>query len=534
MGRFNRESLARGSARAGHHRKLPRGRRPALARAFALLTLVAALGGCTNVGPLFVKPDTTLESQWITNEVQVDTAKAADAAWWRAFNDPVLDRLIEMAWQQNLTVETAGLRVAQARAQLAMAVGQKYPQVQAVNASASAVGISRDAPNIANFDRNFSQSQGGFDAAWEADFWGRYQNMQRGEAARYFNTVADYDTALVSLSAEVARTYAVIRTYETLISLARKNVELQQEGYRIAEVRFRRGATSQLDVTQAMTLLESTRVSIPRYQLNLEQSQNALGTLVSLSPGRVREILGSPKAIPVAPTTVAIGMPAELLRRRPDIRSAEYAALEQSAKVGVATSDLYPRISLAGSLGLMTAGGGGLDLASNFYNLGPRLFLPILDYDRTRNNIRIEDARLQQLLVNYRSIVQRAQQEAQDGVVGFVRAHQVAGFARNATTSAQRSTDLAFTQYREGAVDFQRVIEAMRSLLVEETTLAQAQSDIATNLIALYKALGGGWELHQGQPVITERARTEMEQRTSWGDLLQTLPPPETLNTQSR
>jgi outer membrane protein TolC len=226
-------------------------------------------------------------------------------------------------------------------------------------------------------------------------------------------------------------------------------------------------------------------------------------------------------------------MPAELLRRRADIRSAEFAALEQAARVGIATADLYPRISLAGTIGLLTTGG-GLDLNSAFYSIGPRLWLPIFDYHRTKNSIRVEDARLQQLLVNYESVVLRAQQEAEDGVIGFVRSHQIAAFAQNATSSAQRSSDLAFVQYREGAVDFQRVIDAMRALLQEETTLAQAQSDIATNLISLYKALGGGWELRQDQPVLPEKTRVEMETRTDWGDLLSKPPAPETLKTQSR
>ena len=534
MGRFKWERLGRDSVRNHDHRRLPPTRGPTAARAFTLLALITALGGCTVVGPNFVKPEVTVNPEWTAKEeAQIDTAKAADAAWWRAFNDPILDKLVEQAWQQNLTVRAAGLRIAESRAQLALAVGQKWPQVQAAFGQATVVGLSGNSANVANLDRRFGEFQAGFDVAWEIDFWGRYQNMQRGEAARYFSTIADYDSSLVTLSADVARTYALIRTFETLIALAEQNVKLQQEGYRIAEVRFRNGATSELDVTQARTLLESTKVSIPRYQLSLRLAQNALSTLLGQPAGKVQELLGASRGIPVAAPTAAVGMPAELLRRRPDVRSAEFAALEQSARVGVATADLYPRISLAGTLGLLTTGG-GLDLSSAFYSFGPRLWLPIFDYDRTKNSIRVEDARLQKLLVNYEAVVLRAQQEAEDGVVGFVRSHQIAAFAQNATTSARRSSDLAFVQYREGAVDFQRVIEAMRSLLQEEITLAQAQSDIATNLISLYKALGGGWELHQDQPSIPEKTRVEMETRTNWGDLLSKPPAPETLNTQSR
>ena len=532
MGRFKRERLGGDLVRTHDQRKTPCTCGPSAA--FALLALTAALCGCTAVGPNFVKPEPTVNPEWTGKEqAAFDTAKAADAAWWRTFNDPILDKLVELAWQQNLTVRAAGLRIAESRAQLALAVGRQWPQVQAVFGQVTAVGLSGNGnlANVPNLDRNFTEFQAGFDVAWEIDFWGRYKNLQRSEAARYATTIADYDSALVTLSAEVARTYALIRTFETLIALAERNVTLQQEGFRIADVRHRRGATSELDVAQARTLLESTRVSIPRYQLSLRQAQNALSTLLGQPTGKVQELLGPPKAIPVAPTTAAIGMPVELLRRRPDIRSAEFAALEQSARVGVATADLYPRISLSGTIGILTTGG-GLD-NSGFWSFGPRIWLPIFDYDRTKNSIRIEDARLQQLLVNYEAVVLRAQQEAEDGVVGFVRSHQIAAFAQNAMTSARRSSDLAFVQYREGAVDFQRVVDAMRALLQEEITLAQAQSDIATNLISLYKALGGGWELHQGQPWIPEKTRTEMENRTNWSDLL-SKPAPETVKTQNR
>ena len=504
-------------------------------RTLALAGLAAALAACTTVGPDFVKPEVTSNPAWSATEMaQLDTSKAVDGAWWRTFNDPVLDKLVDMAWQQNLTLRAAGLRIAESRAQLALAVGQQYPQVQALFAQATAVGLSKNAANnIPNFDRNYGEFQAGFDVAWEIDFWGRYKNMQRAEAARLVTSIADYDNALVTLSAEVARTYALIRTYESLITLAARNVRLQEEGLRIADARFRNGATSNLDVQQASTLLESTRVTIPRYQLSLSLAQNALSTLIGQPVGQVQSLLGTSARIPVAPASVGISMPAELLRRRPDIRGAEYAALAQSASVGIATADLYPRISISGTIGFLSTGG-GLDLNSGFYSIGPRLYLPILNYDRTRNTIRIEDARLQQLLVNYESVVLRAQQEAEDGVTGYLRSHQIAAFAQNSAISAQRSSDLAFVQYREGAVDFQRVLEAMRSLLQEETTLAQAQSDIATNLISLYKALGGGWEPHQNQPAIPEKTRIEMEKRTNWGDLLSTSPAPAPMNTQSR
>jgi NodT family efflux transporter outer membrane factor (OMF) lipoprotein len=499
----------------------------AIAGGVALLGLLLALAGCAAVGPKFVKPVVTVNPKWSAqDDARLAGGTEPDSAWWHVFGDPALDRLVDLAYQQNLPLQIAGLRIAESRAQLALAVGSRWPQVQAVFADLTAVGVSETAANnVPNLKRNFLDFQAGFDANWELDFWGRYRNIERAESARHVATVADYHTALVTLTAEVARTYALIRTFEVLILQAQQNVALQEEGYRIAESRFRHGATSELDVTQARTLLESTRATIPRLEVSLGQAQNALSTLLGQPPGTVQELLGGPAGIPAAPAQVAVSVPAELLRRRPDIRSAEYTALAESARVGIATADLYPRLSLAGTLGVRAANGAGLGADSFFYAIGPRLWLPIFDYGRTRNRIRIEDARFQQSLVAYQDAVLRAAQEVEDGLTGYLKSREAAVFAENAAASAQRSTDIAFTQYREGAVDFQRVLDALRSLLQEQNALAETRSAIATELISLYKALGGGWELRQGQPVIPDSMRQEMENRTRWDDLLSSPPP---------
>lgn len=504
-------------------------------RATVLLGLVTALGGCTVVGPKFVKPTAVVNPDWSTrDDARLAGGKAPDSAWWQAFNDPTLNQLIDLAYRQNLPLQIAGLRIAESRAQLAIAMGSRWPQVQGVFADITAVGVSESAANnVPNLDRNFVDFQAGFDAAWELDFWGRYRNIERAEAARHVATVADYDTALVSLTAEVARTYALVRTFEVLIAQAQQNVSLQEEGFRIADSRFRHGATSELDVSQSKTLLESTRATIPRLEISLRQAQNALSTLLGQPPGTVQALLGGSKGIPAAPSEVAVSVPAELLRRRPDIRAAEYTALEESARVGIAVADLYPRLSLAGTLGVRTAGGAGFGADSLFYALGPRLWLPIFDYGRTRNRIRAEDARFQQSLVGYQNTVLTAVQEVEDGLTGYLKSREASVFAENAATSARRSADLAFVQYREGAVDFQRVLDSLRSLLQEENVLAQTRSDIATHLISLYKALGGGWELRQGQPVIPDGMRQEMEKRTRWDDLLSPPSATESLNVSS-
>jgi len=264
----------------------------------ALAGTVLALGGCV-VGPQYVKPDVAANPDWSEKaDPRLATGTAPDSTWWKVFNDPTLDQLVELALRQNLSLQVAGLRIMEARARLGLAVGRRYPQVQELFASATAVGLSEHGPTGALVPSNYWDYQVGFDAAWEADLWGKYRQDVRAEAGNYLATVADYDDVLVSLTAEVARTYAVIRTFEALIEYAGANVALQEEGLRIAEARFRHGATSELDVAQATTLLESTRESIPRLQSGLQQAENALSTLLGQPTGAVRSLLSTSSGIP--------------------------------------------------------------------------------------------------------------------------------------------------------------------------------------------------------------------------------------------
>jgi len=485
-----------------------------------LSALLLSLVGCS-VGPEFARPQTTVNPEWSDkSDPHLSTQTPADSAWWNGFHDPALDTLVDLAYRQNLTLQVAGLRIMEARAQLGLATGRKWPQVQAVSASATAVGLSNNGKTPV-FDRNFWDYQVGFDAFWELDFWGKYRRDIEAQRASYFAAIADYEDALVSLLAEVARTYAVIRTQEVLLAQARANATLQEDGLRIAQSRFRNGATSELDVAQATTLLESTRATIPQLEANVRQAENALCTLLGQPTGTVDALLTQSQGIPVPPEAVAVSVPAELLRRRPDVRSAELNAASQCARIGVAKADLYPSFALAGSIGSQTSSLKKLFSAGSFfYSVGPRAIWTIFNYGRIENNVRIQDARFEQLLMNYHDTVLRAAQEVEDQLTGYLKAREAAQFAENAANGAQRSVDISLSQYREGAVDYQRVLDAERSLLQEQNTLAETRSSIATNLIALYKALGGGWEMHEGQPYVSEGTRHEMEQRTNWGSYL--------------
>jgi NodT family efflux transporter outer membrane factor (OMF) lipoprotein len=496
----------------------------------ATLAGALMLTGCA-VGPRYTRPALKVNDHWTaTLSPQISTQLAADSAWWKAFHDPALERLIQLAYSQNLSLQVAGLRIMEARAELGIATGYRYPQLQQASASVSRVGLSKNTVNKPpDFTRDFWDEQIGFDVSWEADFWRKYSKAVKAQQAVYISSVDDYQNALVSLSAEVARTYVIVRTFQELIEQGRRNLQVQEESLRIADARFRNGATSELDVSQARTLLESTRASIPQLEISLAQSENALCTLLGQPTGSLQNLLQGPQAIPPAPPQVAVSIPAEVLRRRPDIRSAELVAMAQSERIGIAKSDLYPHFVLSGAFGLHATTPGAasfnfLDPASLFFAVGPRVYWNFFDYGRTKNRVRVEDARFQQAVITYQDSVLKASQEVEDGIVGFLKVLEATSAQQDAVTAARKSVEIATVQYREGAVDFQRVLDADRSLLQQENELVHLRSSAATNVISLYKALGGGWEMSVGQPFVNNATRIEMERRTNWGNLFSTQP----------
>jgi NodT family efflux transporter outer membrane factor (OMF) lipoprotein len=485
------------------------------------------IGICAcSVGPTFTRPQAALPVAWQSaSNPRLAANAAADSAWWRGFNDPVLDRLVDLARRQNLPLQISGLRIAEARAQWGIATGRQFPQVQEITGSATAVGPSKNTPLGAILPRHLTGYQIGFDASWEIDFWGKYRRAVDAEAASLLASVADYDAAVVALTAEVARTYVAVRTYEVLIAQAHSNADVQDRALKIAQSRFQNGATSELDVAQATTLLQSTLATIPQLQGQLQQARNALSTLLGQPPGVADSLLAGPQEIPQAPAKVAVSVPAEMLRRRPDIRSAELNAAAQCARIGVAKADLYPSFSLFGSIGLQATGSGWgghnfFSTNSFFYQAGPSVSWPFFNYGRIENNVRVQDARFQQLLVTYHDTVLRAAQEVEDALAGFLNAQEATVFEQGAVRAAERSVELSIEQYREGATDYQRVLDAQRSLLEQQNDLARSRSSLATSLMALYKALGGGWETRGSEPVVPETTQNEMKARTNWGDIL--------------
>lgn len=494
-----------------------------------LLAIGFGLGlhGCT-VGPDYKRPAVQTAAHWLESEDRRLKALAGDNQyWWKNFNDLALNRLVEQAYRNNLTIQAAGARLLEARAQLGVAVGGLYPQTQQIVGSLTETNVSRRATQaaFANFFR-YAQDQIALSASWELDFWGKFRRSVESAKAGLSAAEADYDNALVSLIADVARTYITIRTLEKRLEIAGRNTEIQQQSLKIAEIRFQGGTTSRRDLEQAKTVLANTQASIPTLGIALRQQINALSVLLGRPPQKMQEVLKRPGDIPAPPMQVVVGIPADLLRRRPDIRRAEFQAAAQSAAVGVTEASLYPAFSLTGTFGFLATDVGrfGLDdiflWKSRFANFGPALQWNIFNYGQITNQVRVQDARFQALLITYQSAVLNAQREVEDNLVAFLRSQERARLLGDSTTAAQRSLDLASIQYRQGITDFTTVLTAHQALLNEQDSLAVTLGDIAISLVGVYRSLGGGWKMRENNEVLPEAVQAQMARRTDWNSLL--------------
>jgi NodT family efflux transporter outer membrane factor (OMF) lipoprotein len=482
------------------------------------------------VGPDYQRPNVSVSPKWgETGDQRVSTESTTYRDWWRAFNDPALDRLIARAYRDNLSLQQAGVRVLQARAQLGIAVGEIYPQTQqAVGAVQYFRTSDRAFAPIPAFSSSFTywQSTIGAQASWELDFWGRIRRGIESADANLLSTLADYDTTLVTLTADVANAYIALRTAEERIRIARENVDIQEQTLKIVEARFKYGTVTQLDVEQARTALLNTLATLPTLETQLRQARDALSVLLGMPPSDLSDLLAGPSAIPVSPPQVIVGIPADLLRRRPDIRSAELQAVAQSAQIGVAKADLFPAFSLIGNLVLLSTDLGTFRLSDMFrwgarsVQVGPSVQWNILNYGQLTNNVRAQDARFQQLLLAYQQSVLTAQQDVEDNLVAFLRAQDRADLLAKSVTSSRNAVSLAVLQYREGVTDFTTVLTTQQALLNQQDNLASTLGNISTSLVGVYRALGGGWETREGEELVPPEIKAEMRRRTNWGDLL--------------
>ena len=352
------------------------------------------------------------------------------------------------------------------------------------------------------------------------------EKIRRGietEDARVLSSVATYDDALVTLIAEVASNYIAYRTLEERLVVARTNVTVQEQSFGIADEKFRQGETSQLDSLQATSLLEDTRTLIPVIETGLRQTENNLCLLLGIPPSDLGGLLGARGTIPVVPVTIAVGIPADLLRRRPDVRRAERDLAAQSAQIGVAKADLLPSFSLTGTLSFGAEDFVDLFEGRSFESFGgPQVRWAILNYGRIASNVRVQDARFQALISDYENTVLRAQTEVENAVAGFLGAEREVKHLARSVDSARAAVGIADVQYREGAVDYTRVLDTQQSLVAVEDRLVARRGDVAQNVVAVNKALGGGWELREGRNFLPDDSQRQMQDRTRWGSTITT------------
>lgn len=442
------------------------------------------------VGPNYCTPAAPVAQDWIdANDKRVLDDPVEATAWWTTFNDPVLNDLVTEAYNQNLTVRQAGARIMQARALRAITVGELFPQEQSFNADYShnlRTGVG---------DRHFSVWNGSFGLAWEIDFWGRYRRAIEAADADLDAAVFDYGDVVVTLVADVAATYVDIRTLQARLELVKLNVENQRKTYDATVFRLEVGDANDIDVQQAKSSLAQTEALVPQTETLLRQTQNQLCVLLGMPPEDIEQRLGKGRIPTVAPE-VALGIPAATLLQRPDVRRAESELAAQSALIGVAESELYPHISLTGTVGRSANQFKDLFRSGSGYgSVGPTLEWNFLNYGRILNNVRLQDARFQELLAAYRESVLLANLEAENAIIHFLRSQQQLEIQLVAAEAADKTNQLITAKYVEGddGVDFNRVFNVQNFKTQQELSAAQVKGDVAQGLIAIYRALGGGW-----------------------------------------
>lgn len=457
---------------------------------FSLLLLV----GCASVGPEYERPATASNPEWLQAEMeQFENSPAELAAWWRTLNDPDLNALIDTALLKNNGLKIAGFRVLESQAALGIATGNRFPQVQAITGAATYTD---------NGDLTLEQYNLGAGLSWEVDFWGRFSHGVEAADASYLASVANYDDIMVLVTATVADIYVVIRATEEQLRLARDSLELQQRSYDIVEVLYRNGSSAELDALQARTLLLSTEATIPELEATLRQAKNALSVLLGTAPTSFETIFKGDGVQPVIPATISIGLPADLLRQRPDVRQAELQAMAQNAVVGIATADLYPSFSLTGFIGgsstNVDSGNAAIDNLfssdGSAFSLGANFNWPFLNYGRIRSNIDVQDARLQQALIVYQETVIQAAREVEDAIASMASTQTKDKILSESVAIAQRSAELAFLRYQEGFADYQRVLDAQQALFSQQQRYAANRGEVVRSAIQLYRSLGGGWQ----------------------------------------
>lgn len=470
--------------RAGHPVVRP-------AAGIGVLALSCLLGACA-VGPDYRSPPEPVPDEWHSLPATGVKADSPDsptlASWWTVLNDPTLNELVQRALAENKNVKQAMARVVESRARRGIAAAGFWPTL-----GSSASGTRSDSDLSLEPRESY---QAGLDAGWEIDLFGGQRRSLEASTAQLAASEADLRDVLVTLLGDVALSYVDVRTSQSRLSYAQRNLESQREVVDIATWRAEAGLATVLDVEQAKSSYAQTQAGIPVLESSLAAAKNRLAVLTGQTPGALDEQLNERKPIPVAPLEIVSSVPADVMRRRPDIRAAERRLAAQTAQVGVATAQLYPSLSLSGSIGIVSATAADLfSDGTNSNRYGLTLNLPIFRAGALRQNIKAQSALVDQALATYESTLLAAYEEVENSLTAWVNEQRRHASLVEAAASARVASELALVQYNAGIVDFQTVLTADRQLLSSEDALAVSDGELTSNLVRLYKALGGGWSV---------------------------------------
>lgn len=489
-------------------------RRPVTHCRLLLLLSAVLLGGCA-VGPDYQKPEIATPDAW-HSAIMADAPDEPTApiqTWWEIFNDPVLNSLIEEARQSNLDLQTALASVREARYRLAYAGGQELPEISAFGQITDTKLSDNGALSQVAPPGGFT-SQGmmvfGLDAAWEIDVFGRIRREVEAESARFEASIESYRDALVSLYAEVALTYIEIRSYQAHIAKAQQNIDAQTQSLDLTDERFRDGLTSDLDVQQAKSNLYSTQAVIPQFRILLNRAYNRMAVLCGKDAGSLQAQIENTSHLPVPDMNAAAGVPADLLRQRPDIRRAEREVAATTAAIGAATAELYPKFALKGTIGLESRSASDLfDSSSIIWTVAAPVHWNVFTAGRVRDNIDIKEEQQEQAILQYRQNVLEALEEVENALVTYRESRERHQYLQQAEIATASAVDLVTTQYESGLTDFDNVLNMQRALYDQQNKLVSSQTEELKSIVALYKAIGGGWDATP--PPVKETPKEEIE-----------------------
>lgn len=449
--------------------------------------------GCMAVGPDYIKPKPSMPGYW---QDSTDPALVPDTAticrWWTVFEDPMLTQLIEQVAESNLDLKLAVARVDEARARLGVVSGERVPTLDATGDVSRQRGSEND---VFSTGTTYTRYSIGLDASWEVDLFGRVRRSIEEAAANLESVHEDRNDVMVTMYAEVALTYLAIRTFQSRLAATRGNIESQRQVLALTRSRFKHGLATDLDVAQAERILGSSEAEIPPLRIELSRAINSIGVLLGRNPGTFSDELSKVKPIPLPPEKITVGIPADLLRQRPDIRRAERELAAQTARIGIAKADLYPRFSLNGTFGLAATDSENLfESGSRAYSFGPAVRWNLFDGNRIRNQVKVEDARTEQALLRYEQTVLNALNEAENAFTSYREQRLRLEALERTVVAARRSVKLSTELYKQGLTDFQNVLDSQRALFVIENQVAEARGETVAILVRLYKALGGGWD----------------------------------------